>query len=500
MTIETVNREARLVSGEEACGLVIPVAFLRGYRPARPTLLGVAAECSGLHRGLRPRALSGACASTRVVLAEDCESGKPLPCARSGLHHAWMTTVDTPQGRPPNLPWPDDTWRFLRDGYLYGSRGFEKVGDDCFRTRLTGRPVIVMRGLSAARHFYEGASFDRAPGSVPRSVVRLLQDHGSVQSREGTAHEHRKQVFLRLLPQSDNEATPLLDIFVEEWAAHAEVAASRAAEVPLLDVASSVLAATAQRWVGIPRETLRTDDLTSMIDNAGIVGPANWLARARRRGTERAIGLQLERARLATPTTTPVSTIAHHREEGALLPIDTAAVELINLLRPIVAVARYIVFAAVALEWHPEHRQALASDAAARRRWAHEVRRYFPFFPLIGGRARVPSVWRNVTFSTGDWALLDLYGTDHHPAIWREPNRFDPARFMGDPAPVVAQGFGDAATTHHCPGESLTTALCATAVDHIVNGPDMRLVGRDLRISLRRIPAVPEDRGLARFS
>ena len=82
----------------------------------------------------------------------------------------------------PRLRTMDDSLRLLRDGYLYGGRGFRHVGADEFHTRLLGRPVTVMRGLGAARFFYEGSRFDRSPGAVPRSAVRLLQDDRSVQT------------------------------------------------------------------------------------------------------------------------------------------------------------------------------------------------------------------------------------------------------------------------------------------------------------------------------
>ena len=74
------------------------------------------------------------------------------------------------------MRWPDDTLRLLRDGYRFGERGFQRADADLFRTRLMARRVTVLRGLDAARFFYEDGRFDRSPGSVPRSAVHLLQD------------------------------------------------------------------------------------------------------------------------------------------------------------------------------------------------------------------------------------------------------------------------------------------------------------------------------------
>jgi fatty-acid peroxygenase len=44
-----------------------------------------------------------------------------------------------------------------------------------------------------------------------------------------------------------------------------------------------------------------------------------------------------------------VSLAAHRDEGGTFLPTGIAVIELINILRPIVAMARYIVFAAIEL-------------------------------------------------------------------------------------------------------------------------------------------------------
>ena len=98
----------------------------------------------------------------------------------------------------------DSTLRFVRDGYLFGTRGFRAAASDHFRTRLLGRPVLVMRGLEATRFFYEGGRF-RREGAMPRSVLTLLQDEGSVQALEEEAHRRRKELFLGLATGAYND-------------------------------------------------------------------------------------------------------------------------------------------------------------------------------------------------------------------------------------------------------------------------------------------------------
>jgi fatty-acid peroxygenase len=385
----------------------------------------------------------------------------------------------------PTLPWPDDSLRLLRDGYLYGERGFRRAGSNAFRTRLLGRRVMVVRGLDAARFFYERGRFDRSPGAVPASAVHLLQDSGSVQTLRGEEHHTRKRLFVGVL----EDHRGLVAGFREEWAT---AASQQVVPVPLLSFASSVLTTAIQRWVGIDQGMFQPSEFTSMIENAGRVGPPNWAARMRRAGTERTARSLIRSARAGEPQPTPLYAVARYREGGELLPLEVAAVELLNLLRPTVAVARFVTFAALTLHRRPDLLPAL-SDADGRRAFAQEVRRFWPFFPMVGGHATRDLAWRGLTVPEGSWVMLDLFGTDHDPGLWPHPRQFDPTRFSATDGPVVAQGFGDAVGTHHCPGEPATVDLIAAAVDLLLDGPGYRVPDQDLRVSLRGFPAAPRD-------
>jgi hypothetical protein len=109
--------------------------------------------------------------------------------------------------------------------------------------------------------------------------------------------------------------------------------------VPLLSFASSVLTTAIQRWVGIDPGVFQPSEFTSMIENAGRVGPTNWAARMRRAGTEQT---------------------------------EVAAVELLNLLRPTVAVARFVTFAASESTPRPPSASTLRSDT--RSTWSRSSR------------------------------------------------------------------------------------------------------------------------------
>ncbi|MEI5584394.1 cytochrome P450, partial [Agromyces sp. CCNWLW208] len=399
----------------------------------------------------------------------------------------------------PRSPAPDDTLAFLRNGYLYGTRRFRKLGSDAFEARLAGTRAVVMHGREAASVFYEGDRFSRER-AMPSSVQHLLQDDGSVQSLEGPPHRHRKTMFMRML--DDASVVRLVESFEHEWR---RVRAEHAGqEVPLYDLGNLVLTRSALAWAGIPRD--RVDDrdlagrLAAMVDRASSIGPVDRIARARRRGAEDwASGLVADvRSGLADAgPDSAIRTIADGSDDhGAPLPEEVAAVEVLNLLRPIVAVSRFLVFAVHAMHTHPQWHAAVEHDADAATRVANEVRRFYPFFPVISGTVQRPFEWRGRDFEPGDRAVLDLYATNHDERLWDEPGRFLPERFQGwegDPNTLVPQGGGEAATGHRCPGEAATIALTARFAQLAASRP-FSVPDQDLRISLRHIPALPMDR------
>ncbi|WP_203137127.1 cytochrome P450 [Microbacterium sp. JZ31] len=393
----------------------------------------------------------------------------------------------------PDLPGPDATWRLARDGYAFGLRGYRQVGADAFHTRLMGREVVVARGAEAAHVFGQPDAFERR-GAIPRSVVHLLQDDGSVQQLEGQRHASRKRIMLDL---AQEERAGLVDAFRDAWPQVAAEYAHR--PVPVREVASLALTRAALAWAGIAvdsaREQALSGDFDAMVSRAGAIGPLNWVARARRQRTEAWATEVVQDLRARGDRASVAGGLAHHEDEGRPLDERTAAIELLNLLRPTVAVARFIAFAVHALRMHPDWASQIRGGEPAATRWAaDEIRRFYPFFPMVGGIASEPFGLHGEWFEDGQWMLLDLYGTDHSPELWERPDVFNPGRFAtASPLSVVAQGVGDHLAAHRCPGELATTDLLVATLEMLTQGPAYAVPEQDLRISLRRMPAEPED-------
>lgn len=270
--------------------------------------------------------------------------------------------------------------------------------------------------------------------------------------------------------------------------------------VVLLDETARLLCAAVHRWVGIPlpedREVEVSADLRAMVDGFATAGPRLVRGlRARRRQERRLERLAAEirdQDRPTVPGSPLEAAVAWRDLEGGLLDPHTVAVELLNLLRPTTAVAWLMMYAGHALHHWPESRELLVDgDPAQRRAFAHEVRRFYPFAPFLGARARRDHVHDGVEVRSGDLVLLDVFGQLHHPDVFPDPWRFDPRRHLdGEPDPftLVPQGGGDIPTGHRCPGEPTVVDLLAelaarlAAVWHHV--PE-----QDLRVTRHRVPA-----------
>ncbi|WEF24696.1 cytochrome P450 [Paracoccus sp. S3-43] len=397
----------------------------------------------------------------------------------------------------PALPGADHTLAFLRQGYAFVGNGCDRLGSDRFRARLMMSRVICARGAWAARLIYDPDLFTRR-GAMPPTVLRLLQDKGSVQTLDDAAHRHRKGLFTGLLMTDEAERSFLM-ILEEEWhrALQDWIAARR---IVLFDAVNLVLTRAVFRWTGLPLDDARgmTHQMSSMIENSGRIGPRMWLALARRMRTEAHVRGAVKRARAAhTAEPTPLQRIAQFRDaDDRQLSASTAAVELINILRPVVAIGRYVTFAALALHRHPGWRDALqgAGDADYDR-FAEEVRRHSPFFPVIGGVARQEVRASGLTLSKGDWMIVDLFGTCHDPRLFPAPDDFDPRRDLSwrrFGTDFVPQGAGDPHRGHRCPGERLTVATIRSATRLLVEAMDYTVPPQDLSVSLDRIPALPK--------
>ncbi|MGW7452972.1 cytochrome P450 [Streptomyces sp. NPDC054787] len=416
----------------------------------------------------------------------------------------------------------DSTLSLLAHGYAWAPdlrRAHD--GAPVVRTRLMGRPAVLLHGPEAVALFYDERRV-RRDGALPAPVLDTLFGRGAVHTLDGAPHRRRKQLLVSLLmsPQGVNGLSARVRSAWDE-----AVAGWEGREVVLFDEVAALLAGAVCDWVGVPvpDEAAReiAEDCVAMVDGFAAAGPRHIRAvRARRRqeqGLMDAVAVARIRAHTdATADTeaeagagagagadvplpasgTALETVAlHHREpDGSLLDQHTAAVELLNIIRPTVAVAWFATFAAHALHRHPGRRDQLRAGGTARARaFAHEVRRFYPFVPFIAGLAAEDLTYAGDHVPAGTLLLLDVYGHHHDPALWERPYHFDPDRFLGrepGPAELIPQGGGDALSGHRCPGEDITLSLL-TFFSSALARMDPAVPQQDLSIPLSRIPTRP---------
>ena len=362
---------------------------------------------------------------------------------------------------------PDQTLRLIRQGYTLAPalRGSETA----VPTRLMGRRAVLVGGPEGVRRFYDPSL--RRRGAFPAAIRLVLFGPRTLHGLDDDAHRARKALFVDVL--TADAVADLARRAEQQWAAAMATWAERY-PVPLFVEASQVLAAAALDWAGVPPDRAelprRARQLVDLVD--GFATPVRPYLRAV--AGRRRLGQWAER--LVRDTRTGVITprpgsvlhaVSSHLVGGRRLPPQVAAVDLLNFVRPTVAVAWFIAFAGLALAEHPGWRDRVQTDEAAARAFAHEVRRLYPFVPVLAARTRYRQSVLGTTLRRGGMVVLDVHGTTHDPQVWPDPETFDPERFLRgsvDPDALVPQGGGDVRSGHRCPGEDVTLTMIEVAV------------------------------------
>lgn len=398
---------------------------------------------------------------------------------------------------------PENGLQFLTRGYGWLPDKRRQLGRRTVPTRLGGLKVLAIEGPEAARFLYDEDHVRRAH-AIPEPVQGTLFGKGAVHTLDGELHRVRKAMFVALLMREDG-ITALVDQAIRAWD---EAAAGwRGRRIVLFDESAEVIAGTVARWAGIAVADDEVPglarDLVALVDGFATGGPRHWRARRARGRREAWLAELVNQVRAGEPVVpagSAVDVVARHTDaDGEQLDPRVAAVELLNIIRPTTAVAWFMAFSGHALIRWPQHRERLASgEPAFAEAWAHEVRRFYPFAPFIGGRAPQETEYDGERIPQNSLVLLDLYGQNHDADLWPDPYAFRPERFLADGGGVreidafelVPQGGGDPRTNHRCPGEQLTVALLSALAVRLarleVDAPE-----QDLGIALHRIPARP---------
>lgn len=411
----------------------------------------------------------------------------------------------------------------LRDGYTFADAVRARAGNLAARAvplKLMGGPALLIRGTEAVRFFYDTDRFRRA-GAMPVAVKAPLFGRGAVHGLDDDTHRHRKQLFLHATTPERVEA--LVEEVDREWARVLE----RAETLNVYEASVAVFGRAVLSWAGTGMDALQVEDraqrLAAIVEGFGVPGLPWARAMLARRDSDAWAKDLIIRARTVEgfPGQTgrgagqvPVlDLVAAYRDpDGRLLDEHTAGVELQNIVRPTIAVSRFAAFIALALHEHPQWVARLRAETADRgstvggpqaRAFAHEVRRVYPFVPMLPARARCPMEWGGQHIRAGQRVLLDILGTNNDPGEWERPADFDPERFLGLDARqienFIPQGGGSPRLGHRCPGEDITVGLMAVTAAHLA-GRDWAADESGMSFDLHRMPTRPQGGPVLQFT
>lgn len=395
----------------------------------------------------------------------------------------------------------DKTIPLMLDPYKYISKTCRELKSDAFETRLFLQKTICMTGVEASELFYNNEKIMRK-GAAPRMLLATLLGKGGVQGLDDKEHVHRKDMFMSVM--TDENVKGLGEIVTRVWLKAIEQKWSKMNQIIFYPEIQEILTEAVCAWAGVPLEKKdlkeRTKELTHLFDSAGAKSLRHFKSRLSRKKTDNWIeNLVLMTRKQGVKENTPFHTVVWHRDlKGELLPAHVAAVEVLNLLRPTVAVSVYMLFVAHALHLHPECRKKLKEGVPRYDdMFIQEIKRLYPFFPAMFARAKEDFTWKNIHFKKGVRVMLDIYGTNHDQRLWDRPEEFIPERYINTqttPFNFVPQGGGSHTYHHRCPGEFIANELMRVTINILVFKLKYSLPEQDLEIDFKRTPSIPKDR------
>lgn len=399
----------------------------------------------------------------------------------------------------------DHSLTLLKEGYEYILNRRKNLQTDIFETRILGRKAICLGGKEAARLFYDETKFQRQD-AVPNRLIETLFGKNSVQTLDGEAHQHRKKMFLNAL--TEEKVANFLDIAKIEWEKALDKW-SKKEEIIFYEEVKTLLCKAAFKWIGYPIYEENADvfmnELGAMFESSAAIGIEHWMGRIKRNQMEKKMEQLVERIRSNKVQVHPDSIlhqfVFYKDLDGRQLDAETAAVEIINIVQPVVAISIYINFLVMALAHFPHERVKLKQHPDYAHFFIQEVRRFYPFLPFVAARAKSSFTWNGYAIQEGTLVLLDIYGTNHDPNRWNNPDEFQPERFAkwkDDRFSLIPQGGGNVKTTHRCPGEQLTIEMMNLALAYLLNKMDYEVPEQDLYITKDDIPSIPKSKVILR--
>ncbi len=395
----------------------------------------------------------------------------------------------------------DNTLKIVKEAYTYVPRRLEAFDTNVFETRALGmKKVLVVSGKKAAELFYDNEKISRK-GALPKRIVNTLFGQGAIHTTEGKQHVDRKALFMSLMTTKNLKY--LRELTRNYWFAHTQRMEDMD-EVNVYEEATLLLTKIGFRWAGLKQThevaVQNAKDMDLLIDSFSALGqsPAGYKkAKKARERVEKFLEHQIKAVREGEQYAAPNTALyefAHWKDlNDKPMDLHLCAVDLMNVVRPLVAVNRFVSYAVKALIEFDQERLKLqvTKDQNYAYKFAQEVRRIFPFVPFLPGRLKQNIEFDGYSLKKNTLIILDVFGTTHDPKLFENPYQFNPNRFEdwdGSPFDLIPQGGGDFYTNHRCAGEWMTVIVMEETINYFANKIDFSVPTQDLSVKLDQFP------------
>ena len=399
----------------------------------------------------------------------------------------------------PKTRLPDHSIFLLTQGYPHLINLFRKHNTRILQTRFAFQKVICLGGEDGAKIFYDNEKFKRE-NVAPTRLKDTLFGHGGVHGMDGQSHHHRKSMYMNAMTPKNIQR--LNEIYIEEWK-QAIRGFALAQNINLFKESSKIIFKAIYRWAGIPFDcnevNQRASEIIAMIDAFGGLIKRHRKGKKARVSHEAWLMNKIEEIRegkISLNEEMPAHSVAFHIDEnGTLLDLHTASVAMSNMTRPALAISYFVVYQALAMDSNEEVLKKLRTDDPQYlTNFVNEVRRYYPFVPMLGARAKTDFEYNGYQINKGQLTLLDIYGILHDETIWEEPEKFNPDRFANQkisPYTLLPQGGGEFDVGHRCAGEWITIEMLKISAKALSQWMKFDINSRDKNFSLTRFPSFP---------
>lgn len=395
-------------------------------------------------------------------------------------------------------------------GYNFLMELREELDTPVVKVKFLTEEIIAVYGEEAARKFYDPIKFKRE-GAMPRPLLKPLFGEDAVQTLDGKEYNHRKKYFMDLMtPERMEDYRKIVDQNLSEELA------KKHGEFNLFDLANSVLFDSIAEWSGIKLEDYDSEEVETLVKNQismisnEISSPTNpvkgitdvneleeWGMKLIKEARENPDPEKEDRALYVFANATDF--------EEELLPIQLAAIELLNIIRPTVRLSVWMTLMGHALFAKEDIYEELKADFDhLQDPFIQEMRRYYPYLPALPAISIDNVEINGYHIPKDSWVILDLYGTNHDSRTIDHPEDFDIKRYIDqskdlfyeEEYEMIAQTGGKQSEMYHRANESITFQSMRVFSDYLVNKHQFSVPEQDWTIPMNQFPTYPNSKAL----